>query len=211
MSDALPTLMAAWAALAAAAISPGPNMVAVASRGLGSGRQSALMVALGIALGGFAWAILTAIGLGSLFQHFPILLKALGLAGGLYLAWLGFKGWRSALTGSAGEITPQEGEGAWRDIRYGLIVTATNPKVALMWASLSAFIGGTTQSLSLLILFASISSIVLFTIYGGYGLLFSVGGVRSLYARFQKVSEAVFGTIFGGIGLGMIWRSIWSN
>ena len=42
-------------------------MVAVASRGLGSGRKAALTVAFGIALGGFGWALLTATGLGALF------------------------------------------------------------------------------------------------------------------------------------------------
>ena len=37
-TDALPTLLAAWAAFVAAAISPGPNRVALASRALGAGR-----------------------------------------------------------------------------------------------------------------------------------------------------------------------------
>ncbi|MCV6574504.1 MAG: LysE family translocator [Cohaesibacter sp.] len=208
MTDAMVTIFAAWSALAAAALSPGPNMVAVASRGLGSGRGSALLVAFGIALGGFGWAMLTALGLGTLFEAFPVLLRVLGLVGGLYLGWLGYKGWRAAITGGSGEIAPQTGEGLWRDVRYGLVVTATNPKVALLWASLSTFVGGQTTSLSLLLLFACGSSFILFAIYGGYGLLFSVGGIRQLYVRFQKTSEAVFGTIFGLIGIGMIIRSV---
>ena len=208
MNEAIFTIFAAWAALTAAAISPGPNMVAVASRGLGSGRGAALLVAFGIALGGFGWAMLTALGFGTLFETFPVLLRVLGVVGGLYLGWLGYKGWRAAVTGAPGEITPQKGEGTWRDVRYGLVVTATNPKVALLWASLSTFVGGQTTSLSLLILFACGSSLILFAIYGGYGLLFSVGGIRQLYVRFQKASEAVFGTIFGMIGIGMILRSV---
>ena len=208
MNEAMFTIFAAWAALAAAAISPGPNMVAVASRGLGSGRGSALLVAFGIALGGFGWAMLTALGFGTLFEKFPVLIRVLGVVGGLYLGWLGYKGWRAAVTGAHGEITPQKGEGTWRDVRYGLVVTATNPKVALLWASLSTFVGSQTTSLPLLILFACGSSVILFAIYGGYGLLFSVSGIRQLYARFQKASEAVFGTIFGMIGIGMILRSV---
>lgn len=208
MNEAIFTIFAAWAALTAAAISPGPNMVAVASRGLGSGRGAALLVAFGIALGGFGWAMLTALGFGTLFETFPVLLRVLGVVGGLYLGWLGYKGWRAAVTGAPGEITPQKREGTWRDVRYGLVVTATNPKVALLWASLSTFVGGQTTSLSLLILFACGSSLILFAIYGGYGLLFSVGGIRQLYVRFQKASEAVFGTIFGMIGIGMILRSV---
>lgn len=208
MQDILYTFFAAWAALAIAAISPGPNMVAVASRGLGSGRVSALMVALGIATGGFAWAILTLLGFAALFERFPELLRALGIVGGLYLAWLGYKGWRAAIKGVPGEIAPQQGDGVWRDICHGMVVTATNPKVALLWASLSTLVGGQTTSVSSLILFACGSSLILFVIYGGYGLLFSVGGVRRLYVQFQKASEAVFGTIFGAIGIGMVLRSL---
>ena len=133
MLDTYITIFAAWAALSAAAVSPGPNMVAVASHGLGSGRKAALTVAFGIALGGFGWALLTATGLGALFQRFPALLGFLGIAGGLYLSWLGYKGWRAALTGSASEIGPSQGNGFWRDTAFGFTVTATNPKVALLW------------------------------------------------------------------------------
>jgi hypothetical protein len=57
MNEAMYIIFAAWTALAAAAMSPGPNMVAVASRSLGSGRRSALLVAFGIALGGFGWTL----------------------------------------------------------------------------------------------------------------------------------------------------------
>jgi threonine/homoserine/homoserine lactone efflux protein len=208
MNEIISTLFLAWSALAAAAISPGPNMVAVASRGLGAGLFSALSVALGIAIGGFGWALLTSLGLGVVFERVPLLLKLLGFFGGGYLLWLGIKGWRAALKGTPSDIAPASGNGFRRDLRYGLIVTATNPKVALLWASLSTFVSGVTSSFYVLLFFATVSSVVLFFIYGGYGLLFSIGGVRKLYARFQKVSEAVFGSIFGLIGIGMIYRAL---
>lgn len=63
-----PLIIMAWFALATAAISPGPNLVAVASRGLGSGRNSAMSVAAGLASGAFLWAFVTAVGLGTLFE-----------------------------------------------------------------------------------------------------------------------------------------------
>ena len=92
MLDTYTTIFAAWSALSTAAISPGPNMVPVASRGLGSWLKAALTVAFGIALGGFGWALLTATGLGALFQRFPAFLGFLGIAGGLYPSWRGYKG-----------------------------------------------------------------------------------------------------------------------
>lgn len=200
-------IITAWLALATAAISPGPNLVAVASRGLGSGRNSALTVAAGLASGAFLWSFLTAVGLGTMFTAFPILLRIMGLFGGAYLLWLGFKGWRAALTGKGGQITPIAGQGVLADFLHGLTVTSTNPKVALLWASLSTFVGPAITDWSLLLLFTTGSAAIIFAIYGMYGWLFSTGHARGLYKRFQKASEALFGTLFGGLGLFMINRA----
>ena len=208
MGDALPTLLAAWAAFAAAAISPGPNMVAVASRALGSGRASALATAAGIAVGAFGWAMLCALGLGALFDAAPSLLRVLGFLGGTYLAWLGFKGWRAALTGEGGEIAPKEGRGLRADFLHGLVVTATNPKVALLWASLATFVAGAATTWAALVLFAAVSALLAFTIYGAYGFVFSVAGVRHVYERSTRAAEGLFGTAFGLLGAAVIVRAV---
>lgn len=49
---------------------------------------------------------------------------------------------------------------------------------------------------------------IIFLIYGAYGLLFSTGGARGIYQRFQRVAEAVFGSMFGLLGL-FVWLA-WS-
>ena len=71
MSEALSTFALAWGAFAVAALSPGPNMLAVASRSLGTGRLSGQFVALGIAIGAFVWAMFAVIGLDQVFAQFP--------------------------------------------------------------------------------------------------------------------------------------------
>ena len=197
-------IFTAWAALATAAISPGPNLVAVASRGLGSGRSAALVVAAGLACGAFLWSFLTAVGLGTLFDAYPALLHIMGLFGGAYLLWLGFKGWRAALTGKGGQIAPIKGRGVWHDFLHGLTVTSTNPKVALLWASLSTLVGPAITDWPLLLMFTTGSTIIIFAIYGTYGCLFSTGRARGLYQQFQKTSEALFGTLFGALGIFMM-------
>ncbi|MGB0958744.1 MAG: LysE family translocator [Halocynthiibacter sp.] len=201
-------IFTAWAALATAAISPGPNLVAVASRALGSGRTSALYVVAGLACGAFFWSFLTAIGLAHVFSLYPTLLQVLGGIGGLYLLWLGFKGWRAALTGTAGQIAPVEGQGPKRDFLHGLLVTSTNPKVAILWASLSTFVGPAIETWPRIFLFSGGSAAIIFAIYAIYGLLFSTGASRSIYHRFQKASEAVFGTVFATLGALMLGRSL---
>lgn len=201
-------VLTAWAALATAAISPGPNLVAVASRGLGSGRKSALSVAAGLACGALLWSFFTAVGLGALFEAYPVLLRVMGLLGGAYLLWLGFKGWRAALTGKGGQIAPVTGRGVWRDFLHGLTVTSTNPKVALLWASLSSFVGPAITDWLLLLMFTTGSAIIIFAVYGTYGWLFSTGRARGLYKKFAKTSEALFGTLFGGLGIFMMNRAL---
>lgn len=206
MTASVSLILAAWIALATAAISPGPNLVAVASRALGSGRASALMVALGLSVGAVVWSFLTAVGLGALFSSYPVLLRILGGIGGAYLLWLGFKGWRAALTGGRGQIAAVQGRSLLRDFLHGLTVTATNPKVVLLWASLSTFVGPAITSVSVLVIFTLGSGAIIFVIYGLYGVLFSTGGARGLYHRFQRMAEAAFGTMFGLLGVFMISR-----
>lgn len=206
MTASISLILAAWIALATAAISPGPNLVAVASRGLGSGRTSALMVALGLSVGAFMWSFLTAVGLGALFSAYPVLLRILGGIGGAYLLWLGFKGWRAAVTGQGGQIAAVKGRGKLSDFLHGLTVTATNPKVVLLWASLSTFVGPAITSAAMLLLFTIGSGTIIFVIYAAYGLLFSTGGARGVYKKFQRMAEGVFGSMFGLLGVFMMSR-----
>lgn len=201
-------ILTAWVALAVAAISPGPNLVAVASRALGSGGNAALHVAAGLATGAFLWSFLTAVGFGALFDTYPVMLRLMGLFGGAYLFWLGLKGWRAVLTGQGGQIVPAIRRGARHDFLHGLTVTATNPKVALLWASLSTFVGSEIADWPVLLLFTTGSAIIAFLIYGTYGWLFSIGGIRGFYSRFQAASEAIFGTLFCGLGLVLVHRSL---
>lgn len=199
-------ILAGWAALAAAAISPGPNLVTVASRGLGSGRTAALVVAAGLATGAFLWSFLTAAGLGELFHHFPFLLSLMGWLGGAYLLWLGSRGIRSAFNGAGGQISPMNVSGVRRNFIDGLTVSFTNPKVFFLWASLSTFVGPAVDRISVMLVFSFGSALIVLGVYGGYGLLFSTGRIQALYRQYQAVSEAVFGTVFCGLGVFMICR-----
>ena len=202
---ALTTVALGWLAFATAAISPGPNLVAVASRSLGAGRASGQRVALGIAAGALLWAFLSAAGTGVLFERYPEALRALGLIGGTYLCWLGFKGLRSAWRGGSGVVAAAGSRGAAADVGYGLAVTLTNPKVAFVWASLATFVApATSGSPTMLALFAIGTAALAYAIYGGYGWLFSAQGARALHARFARAADAAFGTLFTALGVSLV-------
>ena len=203
-ASALTTLALGWLAFAAAAISPGPNMVAVASRSLGAGRAAGQRVALGIALGACLWALLSAAGAGALFERFPGALRALSLLGGAYLCLLGARGLRSAWRGGTGAVAAAAGRSPAADVGHGLAVTMTNPKVALVWASLATFVAPATASLPMLGLFAGGTAALAYAIYGGYGWLFSSRGARALHERFARAADAVFGALFTALGLSLV-------
>ena len=203
-SSALTTIALGWLAFAAAALSPGPNLAAVASRSLGAGRAAGQRVALGIAAGAFLWALASAAGVGALFERVPGALRALELAGGAYLGWLGFRGLRSAWRGGAGTVAPVRSRGAAADVAHGLAVTLTNPKVALVWIALAAFVAPAIGSPAALLLFAAGAAALAWAIYGGYGWLFSARGARALHARFARAADAAFGTLFAALGLSLV-------
>ncbi|WP_268995454.1 LysE family translocator [Microvirga roseola] len=85
-----------------AQISPGPNLMAVSSAALGSGRGAGIATAAGVATGVVIWAILFAFGVGALLQAFPQTLTAMRFLGGGYLIYLSLKALRTAFHGSGG-------------------------------------------------------------------------------------------------------------
>ncbi|WP_179380393.1 LysE family translocator [Jannaschia marina] len=191
--------------VAAAQASPGPNLVAVASAALGRGRAAGLWVTAGVASGMLVWAVAVAFGLGALFTAFPATLVALKLIGGAYLLYLSQKGLRAALRGGTPAIRTDGGaSSARRNWGRGLIVVLTNPKAALMWASVAVVLFGAGLSTAEVALFGPVGATSGFLIYGSYALLFSTRAVGSLYRRFTRAVEALFGLAFGTFGAKLV-------
>ena len=86
--------------------SPGPNMMAIASAGLGQGRKAALMTVLGVASGMIIWATAVAFGLAAVVALFPSLMTAMKILGGGYLLYLAFKALHTAWEGQEATIKP---------------------------------------------------------------------------------------------------------
>mgnify|MGYP002653754369 FL=1 len=97
---------------------PGPNLLAVASAGLGQGRKTALMTVMGVATGMMIWAVAVAFGLAAVLTIYPKLLTAMKIAGGAYLLWLAVRALLSAWRGGSAGIRAQRAilsaGAAWR-------------------------------------------------------------------------------------------------
>lgn len=116
------------AALVLAAM-PGPGLFYIAGRTLASGRADGFASCMGSALGGLVHVFADAAGVSALVMASATAFMALKFVGGLYLIYLAIQTWRSASTPALapeGAISPD----AWRAFRQGVVVEATNPKMA---------------------------------------------------------------------------------
>lgn len=184
-----------------AQVSPGPNLMAVASAALGTGRTSGVATAAGVATGVFVWAILFSFGIRAVLQAFPQAITAMRFIGGGYLLFLGLKALRSALqpsgNGSAAGVAAIRPTAAYRT---GFVVVMTNPKAALMWVAVTMFLASTGISTVQFVLIGLAASASAMTVYGTYALLFSTGIAVRAYRRLYRAVESVFGVMFGIAG-----------
>ena len=199
-----------WLGVLAAQASPGPNLAAIASVGLAQGRRPALFVVTGIATGMLVWSLATALGLGALIEAFPASLLALKLLGGGYLLYLGVRATRATIRGGAGttiapDAHPLGNAAAWR---RGVLVLLTNPKAALMWAAVAAFLFGQGLGAWHVLAFGPLGALSGLAIYGTYAWLFSTGVAMRGYARFARWVEGAFAAAFGAMGASLVWSSL---
>lgn len=127
------------AAISLAAMSPGPSFLMVARTALGVSRRSGLAAALGMGIGAALFAILGLLGLRALLAAVPALHLGLKLLGGVYLLYLGFRIFRSATAPLAmdtrGDLA-ESAPGFWRYFSLGFFTQISNPKTAVVYASI---------------------------------------------------------------------------
>src|SRR5699024_8767212 len=132
-------------ALVVLEITPGPDMMLVLARGIGQGRQTALMAVIGMVLvSGFIQVGLLVLGVASLLQAYPGGVVLLRWAGGLYLLYLGLRMlWASM--GARGHMPAVAGISPRQALREGTINNLTNPKSFLfMFAFVPQFVSPET-------------------------------------------------------------------
>ncbi len=199
-----------WVGVLAAQMSPGPNLVAVASVGLAQGRRPALFVVVGISSGMLVWSLATALGLGALVEAVPSSLRLLKLIGGGYLLFLGLKAARATIrVGVGGTIAPDarplNDRPAWR---RGVLVLLTNPKAAMMWAAVASYLFGQGFGALHVLAFGPMGALSGLAIYGTYAVLFSTGAAMRGYTRFAGWFEGVFAAAFSVMGASLLWSGL---
>lgn len=183
-------------------LTPGPDMLYVATRSTGEGRAAGLVSALGIATGCLFHISALALGLSAVLASVPALYDAVRYLGAAYLCYLGV---RALLSPSqldlAGRLEPKR---LGAIFRQGVLTNVLNPKVALFFlALLPQFVdparGSPAQQIILLgLLFNTMGTIV--------NALVAIGASRATTwirskPRSLAIAQRATGAIFIGLGL----------
>ena len=121
-------------ALAIAAASPGPGIAACVGKALGSGFRPAFFFMNGLVLGDLFYLTLAVLGLAAIATAFSgvfVVIKILGAAYLLYLAW---SFWRAGI--DPDKVEARKGGGAWSSVLSGFSVTLGNPKTIIFYMAL---------------------------------------------------------------------------
>lgn len=202
----MPHLALFIAAALVLAITPGPGMFYVMGRTWSGGHSDGLASSLGTMIGGFVHVIACVIGVSAIVMASAGAFTLLKLCGGLYLVWLGIQTWRSASHASM-EVPVESRTGAWRALRQGVVVEATNPKTAAFFlAFIPQFITPASGHVGLQFLLLGVISVLLNTAAD----FAAVAGASRLHRRFLH-KPSLFrrmrqgsGALMASLGVGLL-------
>jgi threonine/homoserine/homoserine lactone efflux protein len=205
----LSTLAVFGLAALALTMTPGPDMLLIASRSASQGRVAGFATLAGIQVGTYCHALAAAFGLSQLFLIVPHAYDAVRYAGAAYLLYLAWKTMRS------GAVTPVPKAAGTRRaagsmFRQGLLTNLLNPKMALFVLALfPQFVQPEAGSVALQIL-------VLATLLNAIGLVVNgavilgasrIGRVFSRQGRFRRLSQYFLGAVFAGLAARLAFDS----
>src|SRR6266568_3371080 len=89
------------------ALTPGPDVIYITTRGIAQGRTAALLSTVGICIGYLVYTMLAALGLSALLQSSVIAFDIVRYAGAIYLVYLGIRALMSKYRGPLqGAVNP---------------------------------------------------------------------------------------------------------
>ncbi|MFT4014549.1 MAG: LysE family translocator [Paracoccus sp. (in: a-proteobacteria)] len=191
---------------AAIVVSPGPNFALISRLAISGARQTAIGATLGLACAGTLYAILSMSGLALLLTRIGWLAGAVQIAGGLFLVYLGVKGWLHRPAPDDERGVPLAQDRFARGLRLGLLVNLSNPKGIAFFISLYAATIplDTSTAARIAILGGGFALEILW--YGLVIWLLSTGPARAAYRRFGVWIERVMGTFLVLFGLRLIFE-----
>jgi len=176
--------------------SPGPNILAILATSISYGKRSVVTLAPGIVTGSVFWGIFSIFGITFLLLQFSSALFVLQICGALYLIYLSYKSFKSALSSNFNVLE--------RDIRStlaqryleGLLVQVTNPKSAITLLAVYSIALTKTASLNIALTVVLGNLFLSLIIHIRYATLFSGNIVRAFLIKNRKIIQLVISLFF---------------
>lgn len=205
--DALPAIAAILGALSLGVVSPGPSFVLVARTAVASSRGDGVAAALGMGLGGMLFSVLALLGLHTLLMRVDWLYVAFRIAGGLYLCYLAILLWRTAPAAPDIAVGPRQRSNVRRALVLGVTTQLSNPKTALVYASVFAALLPPHLPVWAFIMLP----LAIFALEAGWyavvAIAFSAPRPRAAYLRIKVWADRVAATVLGGLGLRLVFAA----
>lgn len=202
--DISTSLLSIAAALTLGAISPGPSFVMVARTALAVSRRDGFAAAVGMGVGGVLFSVVAVLGLLALLAAVPALYVAVKLVGGSYLLYLGYKIWRGAKQPLVAGESFQGGTQVLRSFMLGLTTQISNPKTAVVYASVFASLLPADAPPFVLVALPVIVFLIETAWYSIVALALSASSPRSRYLASKAWIDRAAGGILSLLGIKLI-------
>jgi len=191
-------LISVFAVFIPALILPGPDFVAVVRSSMTRGTRAGLLTTLGVSIGLCMYATLSLLGLSAILVKYQWLTWTVRVLGGCYLIFLGLRLLRAKPQPIELDETPRPA--GKRAILFGFLVTLTNPKAIVLFASV--FATAVTAStpfwlMGLMIALVTASSLIW---YSCVSVFMSSGPVMRRFQKARHWIERAAGVCFIGLG-----------
>ena len=193
---------------------PGPSVMFVIARAVAWGRLTALLTALGNALGMLLLSVFIAVGLGPLLQRYELLLIVVQVLGGMYLIHLGIDAWRHKQEHADDMVKIEEVKPInYQILRQGFTVGALNPKALVFFSAVfPQFVDPDVGSITIqLLIFGAIFTALALVLDGTWGVL--VGSSRDWFVTSRNrlvFLRTVGAVVMMALGVGVIIPIIFS-
>ncbi|MPV65312.1 LysE family translocator [Burkholderia sp. BE17] len=197
----LSTLALFSGASLALTVTPGPDMLLIASRSVSQGRRAGFATLAGIQAGTYCHALAAALGLSQLFVAVPIAYDAVRFAGAAYLLYLAWKTFRSDAT-ELSPVASQRRHSTATIFRQGMTTNLLNPKMALFVLALfPQFVRPEHGSIAVQILVLATVLNLIGLVVNGAVILSASRLSRRIGARRRpsKLPQYLLGTVFVGL------------
>ena len=203
----LSTLALFALACLALTMTPGPDMLLIASRSISQGPKAGFATLAGIQAGTYVHALAAAFGLSELFVAVPMAYDAVRWAGAAYLlllAWTSFRAEGTTFAPSEGLVAVPLG----RIVRQGLVTNLLNPKMVLFVLALfPQFIRPEFGSIVVqTLILATILNLIGLVVNGA--VILTAGSLQRRFStsgRFARLPQYLLGGVFAALALRLAW------